>query len=166
MPGVEFPGEIRTRRLHDLIRPAQLTDFPFQLRDPLLIPGRGPGPVPGIDLCLIHPVTQSLGIYAETLADPGDRPTRVTCLRPQLEDHLHCPFPQLSGMRLPGYHEPQLSQRSQPPTNPGRSIVSLPVSSGYVQNRSARTTPDTRPKSQMLAALAGPSRASLESVWA
>ena len=34
---------------------------------------------------------------------------------------LHCPFPQLSGMRLPGYHEPQPSQRSQPPRNPGQS---------------------------------------------
>jgi hypothetical protein len=38
----------------------------------------------------------------------------------------------------------------------GLVLVSLPVSFGYVQNRSARTTPDTRPKSQMLAALAGP----------
>src|SRR5947207_13198078 len=96
MPGVEFPGEIRTRRLQDLIRPAQLTDFPFQLRDQLLIPGRGPVPVTGIDLCLIHPVTQSLGIYAETLADPDDRPALVHCLRPLLEDYMHCPFPLLS----------------------------------------------------------------------
>ena len=37
--------------------------------------------------------------------------------------HLHCPFPQLRGMRLASYHEPQPSQRSQPPKNPGQSIL-------------------------------------------
>jgi hypothetical protein len=33
------------------------------------------------------------------------------------------PGPELSGMRLAGYHEPQPSQRSQPPRNPGQSIL-------------------------------------------
>ena len=75
---------------------------------------------------LRHPVD------AELMADPGDRPTRVPCLRPQLEDHLHCPFPQLSGMRLPGYHEPQPSQRSQPPRNPGQSIPCLTGPTGKI----------------------------------
>src|ERR1700685_483052 len=110
MPGVEFPGEISTRRLQDLIGAAQLTILPFQLGDPLLILSRGTGPLPRIDLRLINPVAERLCVDAEPMADPGDRPTRVPCLRPQVEDHLHCPFPQLSGMRLPGYHEPQLSQ--------------------------------------------------------
>jgi hypothetical protein len=127
MPGVEFPGEISTRRLQDLISAAELTVFPLQLRDAILVPGRGAGPLPGIDLHLIHPVAKRLGVDAEPMANPGDRPTRVPCLRPQLEDHLHCPFPQLSGMRLPGYHEPQLSQRSQPPRNPGQSSLSCAI---------------------------------------
>ena len=48
-----------------------------------------------------------------------DRPTRVPCLRTQLEDHLHCPFPQLSGMRLCGYHEPQPSQKVTASKEPG-----------------------------------------------
>jgi len=64
------------------------------------------GSLPGIDLRLIHLVAERLGIDAEPLANPGDRPTRVPCLRPQLEDHLRCPFPQLIGIWLPGYHEP------------------------------------------------------------
>ncbi len=53
--------------------------------------------------------------------NPSLHGTRGGPLRPQLEHHLHCPFPQLSGMWLPGYHEPQLSQRSRPPRNPGQS---------------------------------------------
>src|ERR1700728_2349198 len=121
MPGVEFPGEIRTRRLQDLIRPAQLTVLPLQLRDPPLILGRLSGPLPRIDLRLIHPVAERLGVDAQPMADPGDRPTLFPCLRPHFEDHSHCPFPQLSGMLLPGYHETLLSQRSQPPRNPGQS---------------------------------------------
>ena len=75
----------------------------------------------------IHPVAKRLGIDAEPVADPGDRPTRFSCFRTELEDHLYCPFPQLSGMRLPGYHEPQLSQRSQPPKNPGQSTIPCPA---------------------------------------
>jgi len=75
----------------------------------------------------IHPVAKRLDIDAEPVADPGDRPTRFSCFRTELEDHLHCPFPQLSGMRLPGYHEPQLSQRSQPPRNPGQSTIPCPA---------------------------------------
>jgi hypothetical protein len=75
----------------------------------------------------VHPVAKRLGIDAEPVADPGDRPTRFSCFRTELEDHLHCPFPQLSGMRLPGYHEPQLSQRSQPPRNPGQSTIPCPA---------------------------------------
>ncbi len=71
------------------------------------------------------------------IIDPGRRPPRIQpgalgppiihryparpIIRPQLEHHLHCPFPQLSGMRLPGYREPQLSRRSRPPRNPGPS---------------------------------------------
>lgn len=40
-PGVNFSGEIRTRRLQNLISAAELPVFPFQFRDPLLILRRG-----------------------------------------------------------------------------------------------------------------------------
>jgi hypothetical protein len=49
----------------------------------------------------LDPVAESLGIYAETLADPGNRPTGIPGLRPQLEDHRHRTFPQLGGVLLP-----------------------------------------------------------------
>jgi hypothetical protein len=70
MPGVEFPCEICTRRLPDLISAAQLTVFAFQLGDPLLILGRGAGPLPRIDIRLIHPVAERLGVDAKPMADP------------------------------------------------------------------------------------------------
>ncbi len=54
-------------------------------------------------------------------------PPRIPCLRTHPEDHLHCPFPQLTRMRLPRYHEPQLSQRSQPPRKPGQSEFGGPA---------------------------------------
>ncbi len=80
----------------------------LQLRDPLPILSRRAGPLPGIDLGLFHPVTERLGVDAEPMADPGDRTTPVPCLRTQLEDHLHCPFPQLSGMRFLDTMSPNL----------------------------------------------------------
>jgi hypothetical protein len=68
MSRVEFPGEISTRRLQDLIHPPQFPDFPLQLRDPLLIITRRAGPLPGIHFRLLHPVADILGVYARPAA--------------------------------------------------------------------------------------------------
>jgi hypothetical protein len=56
---------------------------------------------PDMPASALDPVAESLGIYAETLADPGNRPTGIPGLRPQLEDHRHRTFPQLGGVLLP-----------------------------------------------------------------
>ena len=69
--------------------------------DPLLLIGRRAGPLAAVNFRALDPVAECLGIYAEPLADPGDRPARLARLRPQLEDHRHRAFPQLSGMTLP-----------------------------------------------------------------
>ena len=50
---------------------------------------------------LLHAVAESLGVYAQPLADSCDRATRVTHVGTQLEDHCHRAFPQLFGVRLP-----------------------------------------------------------------
>src|SRR5260370_20001629 len=55
---------------------------------------------------VIQPAAERLSIDAELMADPRDRPARASCLRTNLEDHLHSPFPQLIGMRFPRYHQP------------------------------------------------------------
>jgi hypothetical protein len=71
MPGVEFPGEICARRLQDLIRPAQLTDFPFQLGDPFPILHRDAGPLPESTSALF---TQ---LRSVSVLMPSRCPTRV-----------------------------------------------------------------------------------------
>ncbi len=72
MSRVEFPGEIRTRRLQDLVRPPQFTDFALEFRDAFLIIARGARPLPGIDFRLLYPVAESLGVYAQPMTDPCD----------------------------------------------------------------------------------------------
>ena len=99
--GVEFPGEISARRLQDLIRPPQLPDFPFQLRYALPVVTRRAGPLPRIDLRLLDPVAERLGIYAQPLADPCKSAACATRFRTQLEDHRHRTFPQLGGVLIP-----------------------------------------------------------------
>jgi hypothetical protein len=56
---------------------AQLPALPLQLRDPLRVVGRGARPDAAVDLGLGHPVAQRLGIDAQLLADPGQRPGAV-----------------------------------------------------------------------------------------
>jgi hypothetical protein len=101
MSRVEFPGEISTRRLQDLIRPPQFPDFPLQLRDPLLIITRRAGPLPGIHFRFPHSVAEILGAYARPVANPRDRLTRVPCFIADLEDHCYRAFQQFHRMRLP-----------------------------------------------------------------
>lgn len=76
------------------------------------------------DLRLAHLVAERLRINAQLTADLRDRT--------QLLDHLHGPFPLLSGKCLPRNHEPQPSQRSRPPRKLGRSrfycLADSPVS--------------------------------------
>ena len=59
------------------------------------------GEAAALDFGFLHPVAESLGVYAQPMADPCDRAARVTCIRTQLEDHCHRAFPQLRGVRLP-----------------------------------------------------------------
>ena len=60
------------------------------------------------------------------MADPGDRPTRIPRLRPQLEDHRSLPVPAAQRDAASWIRsQPQPSQRSQPPRNPGRSTLRL-----------------------------------------
>ena len=74
MSRVEFPGEISARRLQDLVRPAQFPDLALQLGDLLLIVARRAGPLPGIDFGFLHPVAESLGVYAQPMTDPAIEP--------------------------------------------------------------------------------------------
>ena len=66
------------------------------------------------------PVSRGLARHRPDVAASASY-RRVASLRPQLEDHVHCLFPQLSGMRFPGYQEPQLP-RGHPPRNPGSPL--------------------------------------------
>src|SRR3974390_3292866 len=101
MSRVEFPGEISTRRLQDLVRPPQFADLALELGDAFPVIARRAGPLPGIHFRFLPPVAESLGIYPQPMADPGDRATRVPRFSTQFEDHRHRAFPQLRRVRLP-----------------------------------------------------------------
>src|SRR5437763_12297844 len=83
-PGVEFPREIGTGGLQDLISPAEFPVFLFQLRDPLLVIRRGPGPCPAVDLRLLCPGPQSLRMNTQLTCHPGQLPVPLTLPLPDL----------------------------------------------------------------------------------
>jgi hypothetical protein len=60
---------------------------------------------------------------------------RATRLGMQLEHHRDRAFPQLCGVVLPCCHEPQLSQKSQPPGNSGRSTLNSGNADGSRRRR-------------------------------
>lgn len=67
----------RSRRGHqDRVGAAQSPVLPFELRDPFRVAPGGSGPVTGVDLRTLAPGAQSLGVDAELLGDPLDRPGR------------------------------------------------------------------------------------------
>src|SRR5205823_5198996 len=94
-PRVEFPREISTSGLQDLISPAELTVFLLQFRDPLLIVRRGTGPDPAVDFRLLCPGPQCLRMHTQLACDPGQLPVPPTLPLPDLEQHLHRAFAQL-----------------------------------------------------------------------
>jgi len=101
-------------------------------------------------LGLAHPVAERLRINAQLPADLCDRTPTATRFRTQFQDHLHGPFPQLSGECLPRYHEPQPSQRSRPPRKPGRSRSPTPRKprcTGRRRSWSGPTESSTSPRS-------------------
>jgi len=74
--GAQFPREISTRRLQDLIRPPQLTHLALQLRDLLPVLRRRARPVPGIDSAWLTQLRSVSGLM------PSCRPTCATAPRP------------------------------------------------------------------------------------
>src|SRR5437773_1203122 len=120
-PGVEFAGEIRTRRLQNLIRPPQLPVFPLQLRDPLLVLTRDAGAHPIVDLGLLDPAPQRLGVNTQLTTHPGQLTVPLALSLPDLQDHLHRAFAQLIGVLPLCRHDSASFQGSEPPRSPGRS---------------------------------------------
>src|ERR1700691_4978262 len=119
--GVNSAGEIRPPPPQDLIRPPQLTVFPLQLRDPHLILCRGTRPRPVIDLGLLHPAAQRLGVNAQLAAHPGQLTLAPAVTGPDLQDHLYRALAQLIGVLPLCRHDSASSQGSEPPRSPGRS---------------------------------------------
>ncbi len=117
---------------------------------PLLILGRDPGPLPRIDLRLIHPVARVSVLMPSRWPTVRSTHARVPCLRTQLEDQVHCPFPQLSWMRLPRYHEPcRTGAGGDPVTELGVHRRQQPLNSGHlpgtVPGQGARSCPQVLP---------------------
>ena len=50
------------------------------------------------------PTSRHSGSRGRAAGQPGRLAHARSCFRRQFEDHLHCPFPQLIGIWLPGYH--------------------------------------------------------------
>src|SRR6185295_3525725 len=103
----------------DLISAAELLVFLLQLRDPLLIIGRGPGPHPAVDFRLLRPGPQRLRVNTQLTGDPGQFPVALTLSFPDLEQHLHRAFAQLIRVFPLCRHDPASSQVSWPPRFPG-----------------------------------------------
>src|SRR6266702_118557 len=109
-PGVEFAGEISTRRLQDLISPAQLAVFPLQLRDPLLILTRGARARPAVDLGLPDPAPQRFGVNTQLTAHPGQLTVPLALPGTDLQDHLDRALAQLIGVLPLCWHDSASSQ--------------------------------------------------------
>src|SRR4029077_1666775 len=118
-PRVEFPREIGTSGFQDLISAAELPVFLLQLRDPLLITGRGPGPRSAVDFRLLCPGPQRLRMNPQLTRDPGQFPVPLALSFPDLEQHPHRAFAQLIRVLLLCRHDPASSQESEPPRFPG-----------------------------------------------
>src|SRR5689334_21566831 len=117
--GAQFPREIGTGGLQDLIRPAELTVLLLQLRDPLLIISRGTWPHPAVDFRLLCPGPQRFRVNTQLTCHPGQLPMPLTLPLPDLEQHLHRTFAQLIRVLLLCRHDPASSQVSWPPRFPG-----------------------------------------------
>jgi hypothetical protein len=96
-PGVEFPREIRTRRLQYFVRTAQLTHFAFQLHDPGPIISGSARPRPTIDFSLPNPAARRFGMNTQLPAHPGQLTPALPIPRPDLQDHPHRALAQLLG---------------------------------------------------------------------
>src|SRR5437763_13534143 len=92
------PREIRTRRLQNLIRAAQLTHFPLQFRDPPRILRRGTRPQATVDFHLPDPGPQRLRVNTQLPAHPGDLAVALPLSVTDLEHHLHRALAQLLGV--------------------------------------------------------------------
>jgi hypothetical protein len=72
------PGRKNTRRLQDLVGPAQLSDFFTQPADLLSLGAARPvGPLTMIGFVLPDPVPQRFGMHTELLGQPADHRLRV-----------------------------------------------------------------------------------------
>src|SRR5712672_2739561 len=124
-PRVEFPREIGASSFQDLISAAELTILLLQLRDPLLIIGRGTRPHPAVDFRLLYPGPQCLRVNPQLTCDPGQLPVPFTLSFPDLEQHPHRAFAQLIRVLPLCRHNPASSQVSWPPRFPGWPTVGV-----------------------------------------
>ncbi len=68
------PGSVEGRRgPQDFIRPPQVAVLPLEFGDPTCLVAGDARPVAFVDLGLLHPVAQRLGIDPELLTDPPQR---------------------------------------------------------------------------------------------
>jgi hypothetical protein len=112
---------------------AELPVLLLQLRDPLLIIGRGPGPHTAVDFRLLCPGPQRLGVNTQLTCDPGQLPTPLTLPLPDLEQHPHRAFAQLIRVLLLCRHDRASSQVSWPPRFPGWPITRELAKAGFGQ---------------------------------
>src|SRR5689334_19290971 len=138
-PRVEFPREISTGRLQNLIRPTELAVFPLQFSNPPLIIRRGARPRPAVNFRLLRPGPKRLGMNTQLTCDPGQLAVTLTLPLPDLEQHLHRALAQLIRVLPLCRHDRASSQVSWPPRFPGwpKFLVLIALDPGKTAARKA-----------------------------
>jgi Phage integrase, N-terminal SAM-like domain len=124
-----------TRQLPRILSPAEVDALTRALRTHrdravvaamvLLIRRRGARPRPVIDLGLLHPPAQRLGMNTQLTAHPGQLTVTLALPGTDLQNHLHRAFTQLIRVLPLCRHDSASFQGSEPPRSPGRSRGSI-----------------------------------------
>ncbi len=98
------------RALQDRVGSSQLSDLFLKLLDPLCLVGGGAGPGALVDLGLLDPGAQSLGVDTQLIGDPADRALGPSWVSQCLQRYPRGSLAQLIGLLL-------LSHDSDPSTS-------------------------------------------------
>ena len=92
------PRQTSRRTLQDRVRPAQLSDLQRRLLDPGRLVSGASRPQTTIDLGLLDPGAQSLGVDTQLLADPADRALGPRRVSQRVQRHPRGSLAQLIGV--------------------------------------------------------------------
>lgn len=118
--GGRAPPRRSRRALQNRVRPAQLSHLTLELGQPGRVIGRHARPVALVNLGLDHPVAQRLGVDAQLLADPLQRPGPGGWVTPRVDHHPGRSLPQLVGVLPRCRHDSHPHVDCEPPSDPVR----------------------------------------------